>query len=134
MRMRAAAYLVVLCFACVASVHAQTRKTQEQTYERYVKYAGDPIDQFQFWSMYKWTLAGPTTVVVWPNINEAYLISVDDPCPGLEWAKAIGVTSKQPRFVGARFDFVTFEKGRCHIRQIRPIDVKAMGNAEKETN
>lgn len=128
MRIKVAACLVVLGLACVVGAQAQTRKTQEQTYERYVKYAGDPIDEFQFWSMYKWTLAGPTRVVVWPNINEAYLISVDDPCPGLEWARAIGVTSKQPRFVSARFDFVTFEKGRCHITQIRPIDVKAMSN------
>ena len=131
MRTKVAACLFFLGLAFVMGAQAQTRKTQAETLERYAKYAGDPIGEFQFWSLYKWALAGPTKVLVWPNINEAYLISVEDPCPGLEWAKGIGVTSKQPRLVSTRFDFVTFGNGRCHIEEIRPIDVKRMTEDEK---
>jgi uncharacterized protein DUF6491 len=120
----AASFLLGILLA--AGAHAQTREVQQEKLERYLKYAGDPIEQFNFWSMYKWSLVGPTKVVVWPNINEAYLLTVEDPCPGLEWAKGIGVTSKQSRTVSSRFDFVTYGKAQCQIKEIRPIDYKRM--------
>jgi len=88
MRTKVAACLFFLGLAFVMGAQAQTRKTQAETLERYAKYAGDPIGEFQFWSLYKWALAGPTKVLVWPNINEAYLISVEDPCPVLNGQRA----------------------------------------------
>ena len=117
---------LVLAALCVSAAHAQTRKTQQANLERFEKYAGEPVDQFQFWSLYKWQLVGPTKVVVWPTINEAYLLTVNEPCPGLEWANTIGVTSKQRHIVSRKFDYVTYGKGRCQINEIRPIDYKTM--------
>jgi hypothetical protein len=111
---------------CVSSTDAQTRKTQQENLERFEKYLGEPVEQFQFWSLYKWQLVGPNKVVVWPTINDAYLLTVDDPCPGLEWANGIGVTSKQRHLVSRKFDYVTYGKGRCQINEIRPIDYKTM--------
>lgn len=105
---------------------AQTRATQQQNLERFEKYAGAPIDEFDFWSLYKWQLVGPEKVVVWSTINDAYLISVAKPCPGLEFAQAIGVTSKQRRIVSRKFDYVTYGNGRCQIMEIRPIDYRQM--------
>jgi type II secretory pathway pseudopilin PulG len=123
-RLVAGVFLAVLL---IASAGAQTRKTQEQDLERFEKYAGAAIDEFDFWSLYKWKLVGPEKVVVWSTINDAYLITVDQPCPGLEWTKAIGVTSQQKRIVSRKFDYVTYGKGqRCHINEIRPIDYKQM--------
>ncbi len=111
---------------CVSGAQAQTRKTQQENLERFEKYTGEPVDQFQFWSLYKWQLVGPTKVVVWPTINQAYLLTVNEPCPGLEWANTIGVTSKQRHLVSSKFDYVTYGKGRCQISEIRPIDYKRM--------
>lgn len=116
----------VLAALCVSGTQAQTRKTQQENLERFEKYAGAPVDQFQFWSLYKWQLVGPTKVVVWPTINEAYLLTVNEPCPGLEWANTIGVTSKEGHLVSSKFDFVTYGKGQCQISEIRPIDYKTM--------
>jgi hypothetical protein len=117
---------VVLGILLATGALAQTREVQQEKLERYMKYAGDPIDQFNFWSMYKWSLVGPNKVVVWPSINEAYLLTVADPCPGLEWAKGIGVTSKQSHTVSTRFDYVTYGRGECQIIEMRPIDYKRM--------
>lgn len=122
-RLAAGFFLALLCFA---GAQAQTRKVQEESLERFMKYAGDPIEEFQFWSLYKWQLVGPEKVVVWSTINDAYLISVEEPCPGLEWAKTIGVTSKQRNLVSSKFDYVTYGKGRCEIREIRPLDYRQM--------
>lgn len=117
---------VALAMLSIASAGAQTRKTQQENLERFEKYAGAPIDQFEFWSLYKWQLVGPEKVVVWPTINDAYLLTVDSPCPGLEWAKTIGVTSKQRHIVSSKFDYVTYGRGQCQISEIRPIEYKAM--------
>jgi hypothetical protein len=107
---------------------ADTRATQQKNLERFEKYAGDPIDEFDFWSLYKWQLVGPEKVVVWSSVNDAYLISVARPCPGLEFAPGIGVTSKQRRIVSRKFDYVTYGNGRCQIMEIRPIDYRRMLN------
>ncbi|MGH8173543.1 MAG: DUF6491 family protein [Rhodanobacteraceae bacterium] len=127
-RILAATLLSVgLAGALTPQAHAQTRATQAERLERFMKYVGAPISEFQFWSMYKFELVGPLKVVVWSAINDAYLLTVDDPCPGLEWARGIGVTSKQSRFVSSRFDYVTYGSGsRCKINEILPINYRRM--------
>lgn len=117
---------ILLALTLVAGAHADTRETMQKNLARYEKYLGDPVDQFQFWTLYKWQLVGPTKVVVWSTINDAYLVTVEDPCPDLEWANTIALTSKQSHFVSAKFDSVTFGKGQCQIKQIQPIDYKRM--------
>ena len=121
--------LAAIAFASVLAApvaSAQTRATQQQNLERFEKYAGAPIDEFEFFSLYKWQLVGPEKVVVWSTINDAYLITVEKPCPGLEFARGIAVTSKQRHIVSAKFDEVTYGKGRCQIAQIRPVDYRQM--------
>ena len=60
------------------------------------------------------------------QINDAYLVTVAKPCPGLEFARGIGVTSKQRRIVSRKFDYVTYGNGRCQIMEIQPIDYRQM--------
>jgi uncharacterized protein DUF6491 len=117
---------IVLAGVLAAPAIAQTRATQQQNLERFEKYAGAPVDEFDFFSLYKWQLVGPEKVVVWSTINDAYLITVAKPCPGLEFAQGIGVTSKQRHIVSRKFDDVTYGKGRCQITEIRPIDYRQM--------
>lgn len=125
MRNVIAAIAIASLVAAPAAI-ADTRATQQKNLERFEKYAGDPIEEFDFWSLYKWQLVGPEKVVVWSTINDAYLITVAKPCPGLEFAGGIGVTSKQRRIVSRKFDYVTYGNGRCQIMEIRPIDYKQM--------
>ena len=117
--------LVVALVALLVAMPAlaQTRETQAKNLEKYSPYIGDPVDRFHFWSMYEWELVGPDKVVVWTTINEAYLITVDQPCSNLEFAKSVGVTSNMHE-VYRRSDAVTFRHERCPIKEIRPIDMK----------
>jgi len=71
-------------------------------------------------------------VIAWTTINDAYLLTVEDPCTGLEWAKGIGVTSKQEHIISSKFDYVTFGHDRCKITEIQPIDYRRMQKDEKE--
>lgn len=127
MTMKAQVVVVCLLIALgVSGAQAQTRKTQQRNLERFEKYAGAPIESFEFWSLYKWQLVGPEKVVVWSTINDAYLITVEKPCSRLEWTKAIAVTSKQTHMVSSKFDYVKLGSDQCAIEEIRPIDYRRM--------
>ena len=105
------------------STFAQTAEKQDKALNEYLPYAGEPVDRFQFWDLQRWELVGDYKVVVWPRLNEAYLLTVDPPCQDLRWAQKIGVTSTA-NSVSKRFDSVLVGKFKCRINEIRPIDYK----------
>jgi hypothetical protein len=102
---------------------AQTRDRQQEGLEAYLPYAGKPVDRFQFWKLTQWELVGTNKVVVWPRLNEAFLLTVDEPCRELEWAKSIALTSST-NTVNRGFDSVIASGQKCRINEIRPIDYK----------
>src|SRR3546814_16734433 len=81
-------------------------------------------------------LLGDTAVAVWTRPSEAWLLELSGPCPDIEYAPMIGVTSQFNR-VSAKFDKVIAQGGGatmrfpCRIETIRPPDVKAIKQAEK---
>jgi hypothetical protein len=111
----------VLLLTLSVSACAQTREVQDRNLAEYMEYAGEPVDHFRFWRLTSWELVGPQKLVVWPTLKEAYLLTVDQPCTELEWAKAISLTSSA-HTVSARFDYVDVGRERCRIMEIRPID------------
>lgn len=114
--------LTVLLTACASP---GPRERQAARLAEVESVAGEPVESFNFWDMQRWEVLGPLEVMVWTRVNEAWLLRVDTPCPGLEFANVIGVTSTQNR-VSRRFDAVRFERQRCPIREIRPVDGKAL--------
>ncbi|HEY0180166.1 MAG TPA: DUF6491 family protein [Dokdonella sp.] len=117
---------VLICAALARAAFADTAETERKNLESYLRYAGPPIDEFRYWSFYDWKPVGADKVAVWTTINDAYLLTVGEPCDGLEWAKHIGVTSQARHVVGTRFDYVTFDRERCRIERIEPIDYRRM--------
>lgn len=93
--------------------------------DEFERHAGPPVDDFHFWSIDRWESLGPDAVAIWTRVNEAWLIRVRQPCTGLEFASSIAVTSTNNRVYRA-FDSVLFERQRCRIAEIRPVDGKAM--------
>jgi type II secretory pathway pseudopilin PulG len=121
--MKALMAMLVLLVATTAS--AQTREVQEKRLAEYLPYAGAAVDRFQFWDLQRWELVGEYKVVVWPRLNEAYLITVDAPCSNLEWTDKISMTSSA-HVVSKKFDSVVVGKDKCRINEIRPIDYRKM--------
>lgn len=87
--------------------------------------AEPPVDSFRFWTLHKWESLGPEAIAVWTRLNEAYLLRVERPCFGLEYARAIAVSSTA-NTVTRRFDTVNFDHQKCRIAEIRPVDAKAV--------
>jgi hypothetical protein len=105
----------------------------------YRAHAQPPVKSFHYFSRIDgWTPLGDTALAIWTRPNEAYLLEIDGPCPDLDFAQAIGL-SNQFGTVYARFDKVIPHLGAglpqpipCFIREIRPLDVKAIKSAEKD--
>ena len=113
---------VVVALVLSSPATAQTRASQSDALQGYLSRAGAAVDHFPYYALQKWELVGPTRVVVWTRVSEAWLLTVDEPCSELEHTSSIALTSSA-RQVRRRFDEVIVGKDgqRCTITEIRPI-------------
>lgn len=99
--------------------------------------AGAPVPNFQYFGRLDgWTPLGNTALAVWTRPSEVYLLELGGPCQDLDFANAITVTNQFGR-VYSRFDKVivlgrAVNQVPCWIREIRPVDAKALRAAEQE--
>lgn len=103
----------------------------------YRAHAGEPVTSFRiFGRLNGWTALGDSAVAVWTRPREAWLLELTGSCPDLPYSHSISVTSSMNR-VHARFDKVQplgspAMRIPCHIREIRPLDVSAIREAERD--
>lgn len=114
--------LVMLASACSTT---GPREREAENLAEFERHAGAPVESFHFWRMDRWETLGRDRLVVWTRLNEAWLLKVAEPCSGLEFANALALSSTNNR-VYRSFDAVLFEKQRCRIAEIRPVDGKAL--------
>jgi hypothetical protein len=130
--------LITLAAVAIALPACASGTSDSERLALYRTHAMPPVESFRYLNRIDgWTPLGDTAVAIWTHPNEAYLLEVDTPCPDLEFAQAIGLTSNSGT-VYSRFDKVIPRAGGrtptlpCPIRQIRPLDVKALKSAEKD--
>jgi uncharacterized protein DUF6491 len=95
----------------------------------YTDYAGEPVKSFYMNSFDGWNAVSKDQLVVWTDINKAYLLRVTGYCPDLQIANAIAVTSTGNTV--DKFEKVIVGKDRCFINEIRPLDTKQMKEDRK---
>jgi hypothetical protein len=102
------------------------REREATNRARFEAYAGKPVDHLTWLTSYNgWEPISPDQLVVWTDINDAYLITVFRPCTNLMFARGIGLTSSAST-VYAHFDAVKVEGWRCMINTIQPVDYRRM--------
>lgn len=127
---------LMLPFAVLALAGCSTMGTTAATERevaslaRYEAAAGAPVASFRFFRIDGFNALGDSAVAVWTGPRQAYLLTVEEPCPALRWSLSIGVTSSLSR-VYADFDRVQTRDGQCRIRSIRPIDVASLRESER---
>ena len=127
MRLARSLALVLMFVAATAQVAvADTREHEHEELARFKSYAGPPIDEFPMVEMWQWQVVGPTQLVVWSTIKDAFLIRVDKSCNRLEWTRGLSLTQEMHWRVSRTFDFVVFGRERCKIVEIRPVDYRRM--------
>ena len=102
----------------------------------YRAHAGEPVSAFRYLGrMDRWESLGDSALAVWTRPREAWLLELGTPCPGLDFAFAIGLTSHTGQ-VSARFDDVLVQDATpnvpCRIETIRPLDVDALRAAGQD--
>jgi hypothetical protein len=102
------------------------RERDQEQLDRYLRYAKAPVDRITILGHYdNWQAVGQYQVVLWANINDAYLITVSPPCENLQFAQRIGLTQTADT-IYARLDAIVVKHWRCQITEIRPIDYLQM--------
>lgn len=125
--MRIRAGWVLLAAALVAACSGIPRRESDQeALARYMDYAGAPVDRFSVLGRVDgWRPLGRNKLIVWTGVNEAYLLTVAEPCFDLEFAHSVSLTSTGSS-VSRGFDSVKVGRDRCMITEIRPIDYQQM--------
>ena len=122
-------WLGLLLAGCAAPGRGPAEREAAQL-ALFEQYAGEPVDDFHFWRLDGWETLGPDAVAVWTQPDQAWLLRVREPCNGLEFAQAIGLSSSLNR-VYRSHDAVLFEQQRCRLREIRPVDGRALKAARR---
>ena len=111
-----AAALVVSC--------ANTPLARQDAAERasYMAHAGQPVERFTWVTSYRReTPISSDQVLVWTNLNQAYLVTVLHPCADLWFANHIAFTQTGDS-VYARLNLVKADGWTCGIKTIQPIN------------
>jgi hypothetical protein len=125
--------------ALLAGGCASTGLSDAQELALYRSHAGEPVKSFTlFGQLSGWVPLGDTALAVWTRPSEAFLLELPGRCLDLDVAPAITLTSQGSR-VYAKFDQVLVLGGPpsrfrmpCRIDTIRPLDVKALRQAQKQ--
>ncbi|MDE2264074.1 MAG: hypothetical protein KGL45_16245 [Gammaproteobacteria bacterium] len=126
------AWLLVAAALLASCSGIPLRQREAAERSRFEAYAGKPVDHFTWLTRYQgWEPISPDQLVVWTDINQAYLIKVFHPCTNLMFARRIGLTSTADS-VYAHFDFVHSEGWRCMISTIQPVDYLRMRHDLRE--
>jgi hypothetical protein len=134
-RILSALSLLLALSAC----SSMSKQTDAEKLALYRSYAGAPVGDFQYFGRLNgWSPLGDSALVVWTKPNQAYLLDLFGPCTDLDYAPAISLSNLSSR-VSARFDKVYVLGGGggsfripCRIETIRPLDVKALKQAQRE--
>lgn len=121
------AWLVAAAALLASCSGIRTLRQQDAAeHARFNAYAGKPVRQFTWVTRNRSTRAIWTNqLVAWSDINQAYLITVAQPCPNLMTAPHVSVGSTAGT-VFAHANLV-FAKGRsCEIETIQPVDYRQM--------
>lgn len=134
MKLRFSWFLIIAAMTVLMACSGLGRREDDQTVlARYLDFAGEPVDHFRYMgrSLTNWRPLSSDRVVVWTGVNDAYLLSVGGPCRDLEFAHTIGIVQRGAHV--SRGDSLRLPGGeRCLITEIRPVDYKALRQAERE--
>lgn len=118
-----------LLTAC-SSIPLTQRDAAERA--RFETYAGKPVDHLTWMAQYQgWEPISPDQLVLWTDINEAYLITVFRPCTNLMFARGI-VLHPTANTLYAHFDSVRADHWSCLIKTIQPVDYRRMEHDLRE--
>lgn len=119
-------YIIALTMSLAACAGGAERAAERnEAAERYMAYAGDPIERFGYSRIQSWTPVSRDRFMLWTRGN-AYMLTVAQPCVDLDYANRISLTSRSGTWVTTGTDSVSFDDQQCRILEIREVDDRRM--------
>jgi hypothetical protein len=113
---------IALIFAGCSSSGIVRRTGEEEGLDRLMAAAGPPVDSVPYLIRYQgWRPLATDKVAIWATVNEGYLLTVTQPCAGLQSTDQIQLTSMNA-LVRRGVDTVKFAGRQCRIAEIRNLD------------
>ena len=110
--------------ASCASTHDAHHDAAERA--SFMAHAGQPVDRFMWTTSYRrLTPISADQLVVWTELNQAYLVTVSHPCANLWFARSVGLTHTGDS-VYAHLNTVKADGWTCSIKTIQPVDYRSM--------
>ena len=116
--------MLVLTVLFAAACAGGLRRSKNDEAVAFLDYAGDPVRGFTSFHLQSWQPLSRNRLVLWAGVNEAYLVTIWDGCPDLQFTNAIHVSSTGSQIT--TFDHVDIGRDRCPISEIRPINIRQM--------
>lgn len=116
--------LTLMTFVATACASGLQRSKGDEVLAQYDGYVGEPIRNFSAMSTRSWQPVSRDQLILWTDMNNAYLITVAGSCPDLQFVNSVSVTSTASTI--SNFDLVRVGRDRCPIKEIRPIDIRRM--------
>ena len=132
----AAALALSACATTPSGEPSAAEKREAEQYALYAGNAGQPVDGFHYTGRYNgWTPLNDDAFVLWTRPSQAYLIDLYPNCGDLQFASRITFEDTTSWF-SAKFTRVSLVgtglmQVPCQVKQIRPVDVKAVRAAQK---
>lgn len=117
---------IALILAGCSSAGIVRRAGEGEGLDRLMQSAGPPVDSVPYLIRYQgWRPVAPDKVAIWATANDGYLLTVTQPCAGLQSADQIQLTSRNA-LVRRGVDTVKFAGQQCRIAEIRNLDFHAL--------
>jgi Family of unknown function (DUF6491) len=125
--MKFAIAATLLAVTALSACSGIPRESDSELLARYQTYAGERVSDFRtFGSFNSWTPIDNHHVVVHTGVNDAYLLTVFEPCFDLPFANRLGIKTRFPNTVQSGFDSIRVGRETCRISEIRPINYRQM--------
>lgn len=113
---------------------ATNRMSDTDRLALYEAHAGEPVKQVRYTSTQGWDRVDDQHIVLSTRSSESWLLTMSGPC--LSWGGTTPVIRLETGMTGILTPFDRIHTpdtpASCQIREIRPLDVKALRAAESE--
>ncbi len=125
-----------LLLSLVACASSGAKLSDNERLEIHRAHAGEPVRSFRdFGDLYNWTALGDRALTVWTRRNQAYLLELDGRCPDLQFSRVIAFSGQGGTVFAGMDNVIVLDGGQvnfpCRIKQILPLDAKAVESAER---
>src|SRR6476469_4282403 len=97
MKMTVRLAVTAAALAIAGSAAADTKETMARNLAVFERNAGEPVEQVTaFRGIRNWQPLGKEAIALWADEKRVYLVKVDTPCSGLDFATGIRVEHTHP--------------------------------------